>query len=123
MQKRDIQAVISICFWMLTLSLSAAVSIFIIIVAAITAYRWKELLMITKTIAVCQMATVLGRTMTAIRECIARDKFPFAQCWQTEGKKGRTFSIDREGFRFYLANTLGWPEEKINEAFKEAHIV
>ena len=67
--------------------------------------------MITKTIAVCQMATVLG------------DKFPFAQCWQTEGKKGRTFSIDREGFRFYLANTLGWPEEKINEAFKEAHIV
>ena len=52
--------------------------------------------MITKTIAVCQMATVLGRTMTAIRECIARDKFPFAQCW---------------------------PEEKINEAFKEAHIV
>lgn len=79
--------------------------------------------MISKTIAVCQMATVLGRTMTAIRECIARDKFPFAQCWQTEGKRGRTFSIDREGFRFYLANTLGWPEEKINEAFKEAHIV
>lgn len=40
MQKRDIQAVISICLWMLMLSLSAAVSIFIIIVAAITAYHW-----------------------------------------------------------------------------------
>lgn len=79
--------------------------------------------MLVKTISVNQMATVLGRTMTAIRECIARDKFPFAQCWQTGGKKGRTFSIDREGFRFYLANTLGWPEEKINDAFKEANIV
>lgn len=40
MQKRDIEAVISICLWMLTLSLSAAVSIFIIMVAAITAFRW-----------------------------------------------------------------------------------
>ena len=40
MQKRDIQAVISICLWMLMLSLSAAVSIFIIIVAASTAYHW-----------------------------------------------------------------------------------
>lgn len=40
MQKRDIQAVISICLWMLMLSLSAAVSIFIIILAAITAYHW-----------------------------------------------------------------------------------
>ncbi|WP_422103738.1 hypothetical protein [Veillonella atypica] len=40
MQKRDIQAVISICLWMLMLSLSAAISIFIIIVAAITAYHW-----------------------------------------------------------------------------------
>lgn len=38
MQKRDIQAVISICLWMLTLILSAAVSIFIIVVAAISAY-------------------------------------------------------------------------------------
>ena len=40
MQKRDIEAVISLCLWMLMLSLSAAVSAFIIIVAAITAYRW-----------------------------------------------------------------------------------
>nr|DAX49236.1 MAG TPA: Poxvirus P21 membrane protein [Caudoviricetes sp.] len=40
MQKRDIQAVITLCLWMLTLSIAAAVSIFIIIVAAITAYRW-----------------------------------------------------------------------------------
>ena len=40
MQKRDIQAVISLCLWMLMLSLSVAVSAFIIIVAAITAYRW-----------------------------------------------------------------------------------
>lgn len=40
MQKRDIQTIISVCLWMLTLSLSAAISIFIIIVAAITAYHW-----------------------------------------------------------------------------------
>ena len=40
MQKRDIQAIIGVCLWMLTLSLPAAISIFIIIVAAITAYRW-----------------------------------------------------------------------------------
>ncbi|MDU3236927.1 MAG: hypothetical protein E7E53_01040 [Veillonella sp.] len=40
MEKDDIRAVISICLWMLTLSLAAAVSIFIIIVAAITAYHW-----------------------------------------------------------------------------------
>lgn len=36
----EIQAVISICLWMLMLSLSAAVSISIILVAAITAYYW-----------------------------------------------------------------------------------
>lgn len=40
MQKRDIQAVISIYLWMLTLIFSTAVSIFIIVVAAISAYRW-----------------------------------------------------------------------------------
>lgn len=40
MQKRDIEAVISLCLWMLMLSLSAAVSVFIVIVEAITAYRW-----------------------------------------------------------------------------------
>lgn len=79
--------------------------------------------MITKTIAVSQMATVLGWTLTAVRECIARDRFPFAYAWQSPGKKSRSFVIDKEGFRFHLANTLGWPDEKINEAFKEAHII
>lgn len=78
--------------------------------------------MIKKTIAVCQMATVLGWSLTAVRECIARDKFPFAQCWQCKGKKGRTFSIDKEGFRFYLANTLGWTASRIDKEFKGAHI-
>ena len=79
--------------------------------------------MVTKTIGVNQMATVLGWTMTAVRECIARDKFPFAQCWQTAGKKCRTFSIDKEGFKFYLSNTLGWSASKIDKEFKEAQIV
>lgn len=78
--------------------------------------------MIKKTITVSQMATVLGWTLTAVRECIARDKFPFAKCWNSEGKKGRTFSIDNEGFRFYLANTLGWTASRIDKEFKEAHI-
>ena len=66
------------------------------------------------------MATVLGWTLTAVRECIARDKFKFAQCWKTEGKKGRTFSIDKDGFRHYLSNTLGWTDSKIDKEFKEA---
>lgn len=79
--------------------------------------------MISKTIAVSQMATVLGWTLTAVRECIARDKFKFAQCWKTEGKKGRTFSIDKDGFRHYLSNTLGWTDSKIDKEFKEARIV
>lgn len=78
--------------------------------------------MIKKTITVSQMSTVLGWTLTAVRECIAMDKFPFAKCWQCQGKKGRTFSIDKEGFRFYLANTLGWTASRIDKEFKEAHI-
>ncbi len=41
--------------------------------------------MVRKTIAVSQMATVLGWTLTAVRECIARDKFPFAYAWQSPG--------------------------------------
>lgn len=53
--------------------------------------------MITKTIAVSQMATVLGWTLTAVRECIARDKFPFAQCWQTEGKKVEPSPLIKRG--------------------------
>ena len=40
MQKRDIQTIKSICLWMLTLSLSAAVSIFIIMVTVIAATVW-----------------------------------------------------------------------------------
>ena len=79
--------------------------------------------MITKTIAVSQMATVLGWSLTAVRECIARDKFKFAQCWKTEGKKGRTFSIDKDGFRHYLSNTLGWTDSKIDKEFKEARML
>lgn len=63
--------------------------------------------MLVKTISVSQMAIVLGRTLTAIHECIARDTFLFAQYWKTEGKKSRSFSIDKEGFKFYLSNTLG----------------
>lgn len=34
--------------------------------------------MIRKVISVAQMSTVLGVSLTAIREGIARDRFPFA---------------------------------------------
>lgn len=47
--------------------------------------------MLVKTISISQMAIVLGRTLTAIHECIARDTFLFAQCWKTEGKKNDRF--------------------------------
>lgn len=76
----------------------------------------------TKTISCSQMAKVLGRTTTSIRECIARDKFKFAQCWQTEGKKCRTFDIDKEGFKNYLLNSLGWSKSKVDSEFKGADI-
>lgn len=76
----------------------------------------------TKTISCSQMAKVLGRTTTSIRECIARDKFSFAQCWQTEGKKGRTFDIDKEGFKNFLLNNLGWSKAKVDSEFKGADI-
>nr|DAE12252.1 MAG TPA: Regulatory phage protein cox [Myoviridae sp. ctuAx8] len=79
-------------------------------------------MIMTKTISCSQMAKVLGRTTTSIRECIARDKFAFAQCWQTDGKKGRTFDIDKEGFKNYLLNSLGWTKSKVDSEFKGADI-
>ena len=53
--------------------------------------------MIRKVISVAQMSTVLGVSLTAIREGIARDRFPFAYAWQSPGKKSRSFVIDKEG--------------------------
>lgn len=73
-----------------------------------------------KTISVQQMAAVLGYTSTAVRECIALGRYPFAQCWKTPGHKGRTFVIDRLGFTFYLAHTLGWSAQRIAAEFKDA---
>ena len=78
--------------------------------------------MVRKTIAVSQMATVLGWTLTAVRECIARDKFPFAYAWQSPGKKSRAFVIDKEGFKTYLMHTLGWDIKIIDAEFKAANI-
>ena len=78
--------------------------------------------MVRKTIAVSQMATVLGWTLTAVRECIARDKFPFAYAWQSPGKKSRAFVIDKEGFKTYLMHNLGWDIKIINAEFKAANI-
>lgn len=78
--------------------------------------------MIKKVISVSQMATVLGVSLTAIREGIARDRFPFAYAWQSPGKKSRSFVIDREGFRTYLIHSLGWPISTVSAEFKAAHI-
>ena len=78
--------------------------------------------MITKTIAVSQMATVLGWTLTAVRECIARDRFPFAYAWQSPGKKSRSFVIDKEGFRTFLINSLGWDVKVVDAEFKSPGI-
>ena len=73
-----------------------------------------------KTISVRQMAAVLGYTCTAVRECIALGRYPFAQSWKTPGHKGRTFVIDRLGFAFYLTHTLGWSAQRIAAEFKDA---
>lgn len=78
--------------------------------------------MIRKVISVAQMATVLGISLTAIREGIARDRFPFAYAWQSPGKKSRSFVIDKEGFKTYLMNALGWDLKIIDAEFKAAHI-
>lgn len=78
--------------------------------------------MIKKVISVSQMATVLGVSLTAIREGIARDRFPFAYAWQSPGKKSRSFVIDKEGFRRFLIQSLGWDLKTIDAEFKAAHI-
>lgn len=78
--------------------------------------------MIKKVISVAQMATVLGISLTAVREGIAVGKFPFAYAWQSPGKKSRAFVIDREGFKTYLMNALGWDLKIIDAEFKAAHI-
>lgn len=78
--------------------------------------------MIKKVISVAQMSTVLGVSLTAIREGIARDRFPFAYAWQSPGKKSRSFVIDKEGFKTYLAYSLGWDLKLIDAEFKSAGI-
>lgn len=78
--------------------------------------------MLKKVISVAQMATVLGISLTAVREGIAVGKFQFAYAWQSPGKKSRAFVIDKEGFKTYLMNALGWDLKIIDAEFKAAHI-
>ena len=78
--------------------------------------------MLKKVISVSQMATVLGISLTAVREGIAVGKFPFAYAWQSPGKKSRAFVIDKEGFKTYLMHALGWDLKIIDAEFKAAHI-
>lgn len=78
--------------------------------------------MLKKVISVLQMATVLGISLTAVREGIAVGKFPFAYAWQSPGKKSRAFVIDKEGFKTYLMHSLGWDLKIIDAEFKAAHI-
>lgn len=78
--------------------------------------------MVNKVISVAQMSTVLGISLTAVREGIAIGKFPFAYAWQSPGKKSRAFVIDKEGFKTYLLHALGWDLKIIDAEFKAAHI-
>lgn len=78
--------------------------------------------MLKKVISVSQMATVLGISLTAVREGIAVGKFPFAYAWQSSGKKSRAFVIDKEGFKTYLMHSLGWDLKIIDAEFKAARI-
>lgn len=78
--------------------------------------------MLKKVISVAQMATVLGISLTAVREGIAIGKFPFAYAWQSPGKRSRAFVIDKEGFKTYLMHALGWNVKVVDAEFKAAHI-
>lgn len=78
--------------------------------------------MLKKVISVAQMATVLGISLTAVREGIAIGKFPFAYAWQSPGKKSRAFVIDKEGFKTYLMHALGWDLKLVDTEFKSAGI-
>ena len=78
--------------------------------------------MLKKVISVSQMASVLGISLTAVREGIAVGKFPFAYAWQSPGKKSRAFVIDKEGFKTYLLHALGWDLKIIDAEFKAARI-
>lgn len=78
--------------------------------------------MLKKVISVSQMAAVLGISLTAVREGIAVGKFSFAYAWQSPGKKSRAFVIDKEGFKTYLMNALGWDLKIIDAEFKAARI-
>ena len=78
--------------------------------------------MLKKVISVAQMATVLGISLTAVREGIARDRFPFAYTWQSPGKKSRSFVIDKERFRTFLVHSLGWDVKVVDAEFKSAGI-
>lgn len=78
--------------------------------------------MLKKVISVSQMATVLGISLTAVREGIAIGKFPFAYAWQSPGKKARAFVIDKEGFKTYLMHALGWNVKVVDAEFKSAGI-
>ena len=78
--------------------------------------------MLKKVISVAQMASVLGISLTAVREGIAVGKFPFAYAWQSPGKKSRAFVIDKEGFKTYLLHALGWDLKIIDAEFKSAGI-
>lgn len=78
--------------------------------------------MIKKVISVAQMSAVLGVSLTAIREGIARDRFPFAYAWQSPGKKSRSFVIDKEGFRTFLVHSLGWDTKVVDAEFESAGI-
>lgn len=78
--------------------------------------------MLKKVISVAQMATVLGISLTAVREGIAVGKFPFAYAWKSPGKKSRAFVIDKEGFKTYLLHALGWDLKIIDAEFKAARI-
>lgn len=78
--------------------------------------------MLKKVISVSQMAAVLGISLTAVREGIARDRFPFAYAWQSPGKKSRSFVIDKAGFRTFLIHSLGWDVKAVDAEFKSAGI-
>lgn len=79
--------------------------------------------MLKKVISVSQMATVLGISLTAVREGIAgsgNSRLPTPGSHL--GKRSRAFCHDKEGFKTYLMHSLGWDLKIIDAEFKAARI-
>lgn len=85
--KNDINAAISLCLWLLAIGLTAAISVFIIIVAVITALQIQEVVMNKMCITVAEAAELASVPETVIREWAQDFDFPSMKIGKRGGKR------------------------------------